>query len=51
MKTAFLLSNRLDVDELGNITNWPPNFFGNVRGDLVKMTRKQMKRRKETEGE
>lgn len=41
----------LDVDELGNITNWPPNFFGNVRGDLVKMTRKQMKRRKETEGE
>ena len=41
----------LDVDELGNITNWPPNFFGNVRGDLVKMTREQMKRQKETEGE
>ena len=39
----------LDVDELGNITNWPPNFFGNVRGDLVKMTREQMKRQKETE--
>ena len=41
----------LDVDDLGNITNWPPNFFGNVRGDLVKMTREQMKRQKETEGE
>ncbi len=41
----------LGVDELGNITNWPPDFFGNVRGDLVKMTREQMKRQKETEGE
>ena len=41
----------LNIDDLGNITNWPPNFFGNVRGDLVKMTREQMKRQKETEGE
>ena len=41
----------LGIDELGNITNWPPDFFGNVRGDLVKMTREQMKRQKETEGE
>ena len=41
----------LDIDDLGNITNWPPNFFGNVRGDLVKMTREQMKRQKETESE
>ena len=40
----------LDVDELGNITNWPPNFFGNVRGDLAKMTREQMKRQKVAEG-
>ena len=40
----------LEVDELGNITNWPPNFFGNVRGDLVKMTREQMKRQKKAEG-
>ena len=39
----------LEVDELGNITNWPPNFFGNVRGDLVKMTREQMKRQKKAE--
>ena len=41
----------LDVDELGNIKNWPKNFFGNVRGDLAKMTREQMKRQKITEGE
>ncbi len=41
----------LDVDELGNITNWPANFFGNVRGDLVKMAREQMKRQKKAEDE
>lgn len=40
----------LDLDALGNIKNWPKNFFGNVRGDLVKMTREQMKRQKKTEG-
>ena len=39
----------LDVDELGNIKNWPKNFFGNVRGDLVKMAREQMKRQKKAE--
>ena len=40
----------LDMDELGNIKNWPPDFFGTVRGDLVKMTKAQMKRQKRTEG-
>ena len=25
---------RLEVDEFGNITNWPENFFGNEMGDL-----------------
>ena len=40
----------LDVDDLGNIKNWPKDFFGNVRGDLVKMTREQMKRQKKAEG-
>ena len=40
----------LDVDKLGNIKNWPPDFFGTVRGDLVKMTKAQMKRQKRTEG-
>ena len=41
---------RLEMDELGNIKNWPKNFFGNVRGDLVKMTREQVKRQKKAEG-
>ena len=41
----------LDVDELGNIKNWPKDFFGNVRGDLVKMAREQMKRQKKAEDE
>ena len=40
----------LDVDKLGNIKNWPKNFFGNVRGDLVKMTKEQTKRQKKAEG-
>ena len=39
----------LDIDELGNIKNWPKNFFGNVRGDLVKMKREQMKHEKKEE--
>ena len=40
----------LELDEFGNIKNWPPDFFGTVRGDLVKMTKAQMKRQKRTEG-
>ena len=40
----------LEIDDLGNIKNWPKNFFGNVRGDLVKMTKEQMKRQKKAEG-
>ena len=40
----------LELDEVGNIKNWPKNFFGNVRGDLLKMTREQMKHQKEAEG-
>ena len=36
----------LDIDELGNIKNWPKDFFGDVRGDLVKMKREQMKHQK-----
>lgn len=39
----------LEVDEIGNIRNWPKDFFGNVRGDLVKMAREQMKRQKKAE--
>ncbi len=39
----------LEIDDLGNIKNWPKNFFGDVRGDLVKMTREQMKRQEKAE--
>ena len=36
----------LDLDELGNIKNWPKNFFGDEMGDLFAMTKAQMKRQK-----
>ena len=35
----------LDVDEYGNITNWPQEFFGDVTGDLIKQGRAEMDRR------
>ena len=37
----------LKLDEDGNITNWPENFFGDEMGDLVAMTEAAMKRRME----
>lgn len=35
---------RLDIDESGNIKNWPENFFGDVMGDMFAMTDVQAKR-------
>lgn len=35
----------LKVDEVGNITNWPRDFFGDEMGDLAAMTQAAMKRR------
>ena len=40
-------AKKLDVDDYGNITNWPENFFGDATGDLVEKTRAEMKRKKE----
>ena len=40
---------KLEVDELGNIKNWPENFFGEVMGDLFAMTDAQRKREKKAE--
>ena len=40
---------RLDVDEYGNILNYPPDFFGDDLGDLVAKTEAEMKRREVTE--
>ena len=37
---------RLDVDEYGNIRNWPQDFFGDDVGDLVEKTKAEMQRRK-----
>ena len=36
----------LRVDEYGNISNWPQEFFGDVTGDLIKQGRAEVKRRK-----
>ena len=38
-------AERLDVDEYGNILNYPPDFFGDDLGDLVAKTEAEMKRR------
>ena len=37
---------QLDLDEYGNIRNWPQNFFGDEMGDLVEKTKAEMQRRK-----
>ena len=37
---------RLNVDDYGNITNWPQHFFGDEMGDLAAKTIAEMKRRK-----
>ena len=38
---------KLNVDNYGNITNWPENFFGDATGDLIEKTKAEMKRKKE----
>ncbi len=42
--------DRLEIDEFGNIANWPENFFGDEMGDLFAMTEAQRKRQKRAEG-
>jgi len=41
----------LKLDEYGNISNWPENFFGDEVGDLAAMTEAAMKRQLGSEGE
>ena len=36
----------LNIDEYGNIQNWPQDFFGDSTGELIKKTRAEMQRRK-----
>lgn len=54
-KTAFYFceindgnskAEQLKVDEYGNISNWPKDFFGDEMGDLAAKTRAEMQRRK-----
>ena len=37
---------RLNVDNYGNITNWPQNFFGDEMGDLAAKAKAEIKRKK-----
>ncbi len=37
--------HELKVDEYGNITNWPQDFFGDEMGDLAAMTEATAERR------
>lgn len=36
----------VEVDEYGQIANWPPNFFGDISGDLDAMTQAALNRRR-----
>ncbi len=36
---------RLNMDEYGNIRNWPQDFFGDSTGELIKKTKAEMRRR------
>ena len=47
MKEGTSEIKKLDMDDYGNITNWPENFFGDVTGDLIEKTKAEMKRKKE----
>lgn len=35
----------LEVDDLGNISNWPQDFFGDELGEIAAMTKAQMNRK------
>ena len=39
-------AEQLKVDEYGNISNWPKNFFGDEMGDVAKKTKAEIQRRK-----
>ncbi len=41
----------LEVDEYGNIKNWPENFFGDSLGDLFEMSKAGAQRRKQAQQE
>ncbi|MEX1361671.1 MAG: DUF3696 domain-containing protein [Nannocystaceae bacterium] len=38
----------LEIDDYGNVTNWPPDFFGDEMADLMAMTEAARRRRAES---
>ena len=46
IKDGNSTARKLEVDEYGNISNWPKDFFGDDMGDVAKKTKAEMKRRK-----
>lgn len=44
MEETASATTELDVDEYGNIRNWPPGFFGDEMGEVSAMTIAAMKR-------
>ncbi len=46
MKEGVSEIERLNVDDYGNITNWPQNFFGDEMDDLAAKAKAEMKRKK-----
>ena len=45
LQVRAFIQQHLEVDEFGNIKNWPPNFFGDSMGDLMEMQRAAAERR------
>lgn len=40
---------RLEIDEFGNIQNWPENFFGDEMGDILAQAEAAMEKRMQTD--
>ncbi|MDQ2694924.1 MAG: DUF3696 domain-containing protein [Pseudomonadota bacterium] len=47
MKDGQSRLHELQLDEFGNIVNWPENFFGDDFGEIAAMTRAVMERKKQ----
>ena len=48
---GFSEIDRLEIDDFGNIKNWPENFFGEVMSDMFAMTDAQRERMAEQNAE
>ena len=41
--------SHLELDEYGNITNWPKDFFGDQFGEIAAMSEAALKRKAESD--